>query len=225
MEYSKSTFLSMGEKIISARKERGLSQAAFIDLLGENGVKIARNRLSKIENGEEGHFSLDFLLAVCRLFGWDMGYLFGEYEEKTKEKHLICQRTGLSEKAVDKLLLLKEYNSREWHIDTINGIMENENFIDFVVSATNYAFENTDIEIIPTVHFASNSVNSRDVCSLKCQRLLFKMLDDIPPKAEDYRNLYSLLYSLRKNGMSEKEFQERIAKLDKGDLSDWRDEQ
>ena len=101
MEYD---FRKMGDRIVNARKkERKWSQDRFIEELNSRGVAIGRNRLSKIENGEQQYFDLGFMLAVCDIFGWDMGYLLGEYGETTRDKYFICEYTGLSEKALDPL--------------------------------------------------------------------------------------------------------------------------
>ena len=68
-------------------------------------VPISRNTISGIENGVEGKFSLDLLLACCKLFNCDIGYLLGEYGDcKTRDEQFILDETGLSAQSVERLL-------------------------------------------------------------------------------------------------------------------------
>ena len=114
MEYN---FAEISQRIVDYRKKQKMSQERFIEELSYRGVRIARNRLSKIENGEKAAFDLDFLLACCEIFETDMGHLLGEYEAKTLDTDFICKTTGLSEKAVSDLI---SYNDYAPHI---NGVL------------------------------------------------------------------------------------------------------
>ena len=88
MEYK---FYEIGERVRNLRKNQGQSQSEFIGMLKDKyNVSISRNRLSSIENGNQKDFSLEFLLAVCQEYDCNMGFLFGEYQEKTYNNHFIC---------------------------------------------------------------------------------------------------------------------------------------
>ena len=106
MEYSAKT---VGERIKQARKEAGLSQIKLIALLRSEqyNAGVSRTTLVAIESGEVGktldNVSLRTLCAMCDLFDCDMGYLLGEYEEKHRVAAEVCDATGLSETAVQRL--------------------------------------------------------------------------------------------------------------------------
>ena len=102
MEYS---LKLIGKTIAQARKSKGWSQDRLIEELSMLGVAIGRNRLSAIEQGKETKepIGVDFLLAICKLLDMDIGHLFGEYREKTREVYEISAFTGLSEASINTL--------------------------------------------------------------------------------------------------------------------------
>ena len=106
MKYSS---ITVGERIRQARKELGWSQDKLIALLRSNqyNAGVSRTTLVAIESGEEGktldNVSLRTLCAMCDLFDCDMGYLLGEYDEKHRVAAEVCDATGLSETAVQRL--------------------------------------------------------------------------------------------------------------------------
>lgn len=69
----------IGSKIASARKERGLNQQAFTDLLNEYGVNIQKAAVSKWENGDSVPSAYQ-LLAICIALRIDdgFGYFIGD---------------------------------------------------------------------------------------------------------------------------------------------------
>lgn len=91
------------------------------EIIGQR-IKEARGRMTKAKLAEECGIqqyqtitawetgnaipSLERLLKLCDILHCDMGYLLGEYPEKNRIKAEICTKTGLSESAVDKLVML-----------------------------------------------------------------------------------------------------------------------
>lgn len=126
MEYDSKT---VGLRIRQARKDAGWSsQDKLIEQLRSRQAGISRTTLSAIEavpdnskpdDSKEvirkkekqeakqreavGHLSISTLCAMCDLFDCDMGYLLGEYEEKHRVAAEVCDATGLSETAVQRL--------------------------------------------------------------------------------------------------------------------------
>ena len=94
----------MNEKLIlqnnlkAARGEKSLSQQQLAEMVG-----VSRNTISSIENGVESAYTFAFLKTISKVFNCDIGYILGEYEEKTQEVHQMCLATGLSEKAIEKI--------------------------------------------------------------------------------------------------------------------------
>lgn len=100
MEYTDESFAIAAERIRGKRKSLPLSQEGLLEKLSLRNVDIGRNRLSKIENGVRKGFGLEPLIAMCSVFNCDLGYLMGDYSEKTKDTHDMCNMTGLTEDAL-----------------------------------------------------------------------------------------------------------------------------
>lgn len=224
MEYD---FAKIAERIRTRRKSLGVSQNRFIEMLNDIGVRISRNRLSRIENdGEQAEYTLDFLLGCCKLFDCDLGYLLGEYDESRESLHYICEHTGLTEKALQNILVLNEYNSRDWGLDLYNDFVGKDDFIDLVCAAIDYTNKDEQIELVGKgASIFDRTASKRDIASLKIQRMLFKALDEIQAEREsrvDNRWCYRMLYGRKLAGeMSEEEFKANLEKLDNGDFSEF----
>ena len=131
-EYS---FEAIGKQIAKERKQRKISQDGFIELLNQRGISIGRNRLSAIENGKDSSFSLNELFSICDIFQCDAGFLLGEYEEKTQDKHFIHQQTGLTETAIDCL----RPHSQDWQTGVLSLLLEEyPDFVDVLASIYEY---------------------------------------------------------------------------------------
>lgn len=99
MEYN---YSEIGERIRSERKKLGYNQEEFINNLE---INIGRNTLSKIENGNlpPQKFTMPLLIAMCKLFNCDIGYLLGEYNASTRNDKIIQEELGLSCKAISNI--------------------------------------------------------------------------------------------------------------------------
>ena len=130
MEYN---YYEIGTRIRELRKKEKISQEKLIEKLADLNIPIARNRISSIENGERESFSIEFLMGICKIFQCDMGYLLGEYVEKTRNVHEICEKTGLSEIAVEKIIFWNKVDDRRsrWssYISSILESAEVENLL------------------------------------------------------------------------------------------------
>lgn len=103
MKYS---YKEIGERIIAKRKELGYNQYEFIDILDTKyNIKIGRNTLSKIENGDmpPQKISMALFIAMCDIFNCDIGYLLGEYNERTRNEKIIQEEIHLSNKAISNI--------------------------------------------------------------------------------------------------------------------------
>ena len=70
---------NIGEYIADMRKYENLTQEDFIEeLRNKTGLKLSRNTLSKIENGERSAFSLEFLLSVAKWGDMRVGNILNE---------------------------------------------------------------------------------------------------------------------------------------------------
>ena len=103
----------VGKRIKQARKlnNHKMTQQALADKLScsekapiLNGKlnAVSLNRLKKWEDGTNP-VELEWIPAVCDVLECDVGYLFGEYEELTRQASDVCKETGLSEDAIKAL--------------------------------------------------------------------------------------------------------------------------
>ena len=112
---------TIGINIKRARKEKKLSMQAFADILAANRKApvlrgkpdtISVDRLKMWENGTNP-VELEWIPAICDVLGCDVGYLFGEYEELTRQVSDICKATGLSEDAVEAIRSMGDINLKD----------------------------------------------------------------------------------------------------------------
>ena len=97
----------LGKKIREERQHIGDSLESF-----SQKINIARQTLSRWENGEGVGPSVSDLLRMCEVFNCDFGYLVGEYDCRTRKATDICEQTGLSESAVFSLIEINNMNTK-----------------------------------------------------------------------------------------------------------------
>ena len=138
--------------IKNARKsETTYSQIEIAHMLGLE----CRQSYADIETGKkEPH--LEYIYKLCDIFQCDIGYLLGEYPTKKREAADVQKVTGLSEKAIEKLMELKRYEeSPEVHneqyitedtfiLHTINLLLEHEEMHNILFNIAAYIFTNDD---------------------------------------------------------------------------------
>ena len=106
----KYNYQKIGDRIRDNRKSLEYSQDEFIRILkDEHQVRIGRNTLSNVENGNLSpeKFTMPLLIAICKIFNCDIGYLLGEYDENTRKEKVIQEELHLSSKAISTLKEIK----------------------------------------------------------------------------------------------------------------------
>ena len=96
---------SLKEGLKRARKEAGLTQAELTEILKSKGIA---SHIKTVMNWEQGiaEPSLGTLMKLTELYNCDLDYLTGRIDCKTHDLQFIHDQTGLSEKAIEKLLSL-----------------------------------------------------------------------------------------------------------------------
>jgi transcriptional regulator with XRE-family HTH domain len=94
-------YKKIGKRLKQRREKLGLSQDAVGVML--NGLSPSGETKDRtIRNHESGQsFPFKTLLKYCEIYDCDLGYLMGDYDEKDRDTHYICDQTGLSEEAVE----------------------------------------------------------------------------------------------------------------------------
>lgn len=135
MEHDKK---AIGTRIKRERTVAGFkSQADFAAALGYS--KDSRQTIWNWEKGERLP-SLDDFEKMCEIFECELGYLLCEYDCKTREATNISVATGLSEKAVNKLIQING-SERSETMSTLGLMIEHESFFS-LLSAIHIHFWN-----------------------------------------------------------------------------------
>ena len=92
------------------RNERSLKKLSKKELLAKIYMAESSHKtLTAWENGERMP-DLASLARMAEVFQCDIGYLLGDYDERTRTLADIVEETCLSEKAVQNILYMKEYD-------------------------------------------------------------------------------------------------------------------
>lgn len=120
----KYNYVEIGKRIRLEREKLNLSQEKLLNNIRENGRPcIGRNTLSKIENGDEKAFNainLAQIISICEEFDCSISFLFGEYNYRDYDNKFICEKTGLVE--ANLLKILGEKN------DFLNAFLSSQHF-------------------------------------------------------------------------------------------------
>lgn len=125
-------YKKMGDRVLKLRKEKDYSQGKLSAILeDEYYINCSRQRISKIEHGNNNKIDLSLLEALSDIFNCDIGYLIGEIEEHTQENKYICDRLNISEKAADNIKACCHGENK----DIFNALCEHDNLFDIVIPA------------------------------------------------------------------------------------------
>lgn len=230
------TRFDFGDRIAQRRKMCGFkSQAALAAcMVPENdnadeyakAVESKRKAISNWESGKSDPSLADFVL-LCGLLNCDEKYLLGEISVPRADMKTVMDIIGVSETSVEKLMSISRHNSETWWCDTLNLIIESEEFVDLLRTITNYIDDNGEnAEIVNTkLATTAQKYTVQELLQYQAQSLLFLILHnakDAFSSREDKRIFYSLVRSWQKSGqLSQSRADECIAKLDNDDFSDF----
>lgn len=108
-------------------------------IIGDEKATLSLETLKKWEYGENP-INLEWLPLICDELDCDIGYLFGEYEEKRRKTSDVCASTGLETPNADYLIMLQTviketpYSSyrHKFYLDTVNSLLKSKLFWDAV---------------------------------------------------------------------------------------------
>lgn len=108
----------IGSKIKLCREQRKLTRRTLCERLIKSAkapreaspIDIGKfeNRLKQWEYGNNP-IDIEWIPAICDVLRCDVGYLFGDYAEYTRVSADIVKETGLSAKAVEKILKMPSF--------------------------------------------------------------------------------------------------------------------
>lgn len=100
-----STYQEIGERIQKRRVSLGMTQSDLAQFL--NLSPDSRTTITKWENGKALP-RVDMIPLICDVLKCDVGYLFSEYDQPTREIQDVSFCTGLSEKTATALRCLAD---------------------------------------------------------------------------------------------------------------------
>lgn len=151
---------TISNRIMAARKKRKLSRDALIEEINSDPMrpKDAAGDCLTLEfetyrRWEDGtnRIKCEWLPVLCSHLSCDVGYLFGEYDELTRQKASVCAETGLSESAVE---VLQHLNCRSSESSLIRDLIETINLI--LVHADE---QKPEYEVVPFLETLSAYLN------------------------------------------------------------------
>lgn len=206
-----------------ARKQLGLTQQEFADKYYFS--------LPTVKKWEQGQAIPEYskLFELCEIFNCDLDCLFAENELPTRDLQYIHNQTGLSSNSIHLLKQLFDENNVNWGMDVFNAIIEHNKFplfLDLIAELITLKDSNEKLTVTNySARMYNGSMKVHDVLQYRIQILLFEILRDITPQfqaKEDYRPLYSVVYSLYREGkLTKEEYEYHCKKMDGGDYSEF----
>lgn len=200
---SKKYFIEQDKKVGSEKYSQRISELRIekqitLDEL-EKKTGIPKNTISSWIKGTYKP-NIQGIIAIAKALNVSVDYLVGNTNVKPLNPTLqgISKYTGLSEKAINKLLPLNSENNLNWGMDLINLFIESENFGVLLFYLLQYAtYENQNID------YSCYTVNTKDIAFAKIQdtiavisKELCSIFEKTIKKTGDTRVYYSLLEHL-----------------------------
>ena len=155
----------IGQRLTKVRKARGLTRQGAVDTLNENShaPSFKCRKLLGIETYKKWEYGenpvdIEWIPSICEVYSCDVGYLFGNYEEFTKELAKIKADTGLEQETASVLRSIKYRSDMEGDsgsyglaassthaLRALNCLIQNENNFYLLSSIYSVLFGNYDI--------------------------------------------------------------------------------
>lgn len=137
----KYNYQEIGNRIVTERKKKGLTQANLLELLEQRDCHINRNTLSNLENGKisQEKISILVLTKIAEILDTNIYYLLGDSKHKTKAKETIWNTLRIRGSVADRIA---NYNDSE--IGMLNSLIcygETESSADNLKKLLNAIYE------------------------------------------------------------------------------------
>ncbi len=180
---------TVGERIETERTEKGWSRK---ELLPKIYKSIESHKtLTAWESGKRLP-DLDSLARMAELFECDVGYLIGDYDERTRDGTDIAKASGLDKAAADKLVAMKDDESA---ILSLNTLFTSDSFLEMLHLLQTLRMEESSkraykkFSEIGVGRAEKKEIEKIDNCDLlryRLQRLLDRIMDDIEQERDYY---------------------------------------
>lgn len=172
----------VGSRIKVEREKMGLKPKEFLPKIYKS--EKSHKMLTAWENGERMP-DLDSLALMSELFNCDIGYLLGDYDEKTRTMTDICAATGLSSGSINAIRYMTA-NGKKTVLDHVIG-----NFHFFSILGLIYRLSQSkrkdDLQKIINNPFGDISENYvyEAVASNEATKLISDVSDELSKEAND----------------------------------------
>ncbi len=155
----------VGQRLTKVRKARGLTRQGAVDALNESdrAPSFKCRKLLGIETYKKWEYGenpvdIEWFPSICAVYSCDMGFLFGDYEEFTKELAKIKSDTGLDQETASVLQFMKFQSDMEdkngyfglaasstHALKALNCLIQNENNFYLLSAIYSVLFGNYDV--------------------------------------------------------------------------------
>ncbi len=165
----------IGARLKTARDKLGMSQEDLLERINIDSnrpidkrdgeyVTLEFERYRRWEDGTN-MVSNEWIPTLCKHLECDVGFLFGDYEELTRQKASIHNETGLNQTAIEVLQLLNIQSEvstlRRNVLETINLLLEHSDE------------RKLDLDVVPLLEYISAYLN----CAPEDKRIVSVELD------------------------------------------------
>lgn len=176
-------------RIKTLRKSKNLShQTLANELTQKYNIKISKDSLIQYEITDEYHakwdkvkgMNIEYLYCIADYFKVSTDYLLGNTPNPTQNKNLdaVCNYTGLSEKAIESLVILKNKSDSRAYIDLLSCIIADCNFEYFLGLLEGYIVPNSQ-ETTASFSMSSVTFNNKDICAFAASNALRNILENV----------------------------------------------
>lgn len=147
------------------------------EIFSQNGIGISYSTISDIEN-ERREPTVEQVQIYHDFFNVPFDFLTGETKTQKKSLIDICNYTGLSEKAIESLVILKNKSDSRAYIDLLSCIIADCNFEYFLGLLEGYIVPNSQ-ETTASFSMSSVTFNNKDICAFAASNALRNILENV----------------------------------------------
>lgn len=153
--YSVTENTEFPQRLRALREEKSETLAVAAKAIG-----ITRSTLGLYEKGTNVP-DVKIIVRIARHYGATTNYLLGEDERPTYDTDFICDKTGLSEKAVAKLCEMEQerrkpsFTTAGLELEALSALVASSKRCDFLLSLYSYLFE-----VCKSIKFKNRKVNT-----------------------------------------------------------------
>ena len=195
-------------------KDQWITQADLAEKMGKSEKTIM--------NWEQGQStpSVHELMKLAKIYGCDMDYLTGRLDQKTHDIHFIHDQTGLSEKAIEKLLKIGFTDRATGNAQALSFLIEDPDF-SYLLALMSQTAQGE----IPAFSVGNAYIHTekRAVINSETRAIFSQISDHVREKMEtvpsENRWIYNIAYGLHAEGkLTDDQLSEVIDHFDQGDF-------